>query len=317
MSYQETDRRGDLEPIESPQVFHPKDLDLIERTRPEFVSLKNLVCLNPKTKFRGEANIRRSQELSLAGNKLILMPNHLSHIDHFYLWAFLSSYDSKNNGEKGQAEDLFWDRLVFVARQTLFEESLFKDWLPLVDMIGVVSSREIKELIKERRQNKKKIHQARQINEKAQFEMGKVLDEGKMLVVYPEGQRSATGGLMEIEPGVGSILRLADYAVPLGFTGTNHLLPRGKEEEILGELRGIQEALGRRNFLELIPKVVSSRKALLRLFTPVTLTAGEPYQIDKEQKDEVLANQAGSKIAEILPPEYQGFYRLALSITAA
>lgn len=310
MNYRET-LREELPPTEGLRVFHPKDLILLEKTRPEFESLKKLVCLNPLTKCQREINLKKSQELSLAGNKLILMPNHLSHIDHFYLWAFLSSYDSKNNGEKGQAEDLLWDRLVFVARQTLFEEPLFKDWLPLVDMIGVVSSREIKELIKEWKQNKKKIHQARQINKLAQFEMGRVLDEGKMLVVYPEGQRSATGGLMEIEPGVGSILRLADYAVPLGFTGTNHLLPRGKEEEILGELRGIQEALGRRNFLELIPKVVSSREALLRLLTPVTLTAGEPYKIDKGKKDEVLANQAGSKIAEILPPEYQGFYRLA------
>lgn len=311
MAYQETSR--ERQPIEDLRVFHPKDVGLIQETRPEFRGLKNLVCLNPLTRCHGEVNIGKSQELSLAGKKLILMPNHLSHIDHFFFWVFLNSCDSKRNRAPGESKDVFWDQLVFVARQSLFDETIFKDWLPLVDMIGVVSSREIRELFEKRgKQDREKIHMAKLINKQAQIEMGRILGEGKMLVVYPEGQRSKTGGLMEIEPAVGSILRLADYAVPLGFTGTNYLLPRGKEEEILGELRGIQEALGRRNFLELIPKVVSSREALLRLFTPVTLTVGEPYPIDKEKKDEVLANQAGLKIAELLPSEYQGVYRKEL-----
>jgi 1-acyl-sn-glycerol-3-phosphate acyltransferase len=56
----------------------------------------------------------------------------------------------------------------------------------------------------------------------------RILDEGHVLVVFPEGTRSTTGGLQEAKDGLALLaLRSGAPILPVGVSGTDRFWPRG------------------------------------------------------------------------------------------
>ena len=109
----------------------------------------------------------------------------------------------------------------------------------------------------------------------------KVLNEGLVLGIFPEGSRSETGKLSRGNPGVALIaLRSGAPILPVGISGTDKLKGTGWLKR---------------------PKVV--------------MKIGEPFRLsttyNKHNKLKLMAvtEQVMKKIAPLLPDEYRGEYR--------
>jgi 1-acyl-sn-glycerol-3-phosphate acyltransferase len=112
-----------------------------------------------------------------------------------------------------------------------------------------------------------------------------LLDQGKALVLFPEGHRSDDAVLLRAEPGAGFIARRSGAPlVPIGITGTQHVLGR--------------------------------HKVMLRA-APVDMTFGLPFALPERNPDGSAMNHQQSadylmtKVAQLLPLEYQGAYASA------
>jgi 1-acyl-sn-glycerol-3-phosphate acyltransferase len=112
-----------------------------------------------------------------------------------------------------------------------------------------------------------------------------LLRQGQAVVLFPEGHRSEDGGLQRAEPGAGFLARHSQVPlVPLAITGTQHVL-------------------GKRG---LIP-----RRA------PVAMAFGPSFSIPDHNHDgsamdhQQTADYLMVRIAELLPLEAQGDYRLS------
>ncbi len=110
-----------------------------------------------------------------------------------------------------------------------------------------------------------------------------IVNEGKMLVMFPEGTRSRTGGLTKGHPGTALIaLRTGAPIIPVAVTGTEQI----SWPWIFIKPRSIKH---------------------------ITVTLGEPFTLPPVDKiDGAAATEATEvimrKIAELLPPEYRGVY---------
>lgn len=118
---------------------------------------------------------------------------------------------------------------------------------------------------------------------KALRKMIALMQDGKCLVIAPEGTRSRTGGLIEGKPGVTYLAARSGFpVVPVAITGT--------EDEVL----------------------LANAKHFKKSF--VTLTAGEPFTVPPlPNKDRDIALQRYTdeimcQIAALLPEKYRGFY---------
>lgn len=113
----------------------------------------------------------------------------------------------------------------------------------------------------------------------------RVLDEGHVLIVFPEGTRSPTGALQEAKEGTTILaLRTGARVVPIGVAGTTRVWPRGQR----------------------LPHPTRGR---------VVLRVGEPFTIGAagsgaERRAAQVAATTGimSRIAALLPPAQRGFY---------
>lgn len=296
--------RGNFPPGTEPfhqeiNVFHPKDLARVEQLEPPLKILKSLLFQNPGTRLFGKENLRTVRQLVTRGEKIIITPNHLSHVDHFFLWAFLDN-DFRD----------IWDNFVIVGRESLFEDPLLRYFLSAVDSIGTVSPREIKIILEELKQGgnreecRQKLHQASQINKAAKVEVERVLNEGRIVVVYAEGQRGRTGGLISIDPHIVSLLKPATYFVAGGFNDTDYFLPpdfRKKWKEFRQDFKNPQLLL-----TEVVRGFV--KEALPRPQTAVTLTIGRPYPSPKGNAEAVAA-AIGLQMAACLLGKRKGVYR--------
>lgn len=118
---------------------------------------------------------------------------------------------------------------------------------------------------------------------KAMRKMIKLMEDGKCLVIAPEGTRSRTGSLNEGKPGVAFLAARSGFPViPVAITGT--------EDEVIKA------------------NVKKLRKS------NITLTGGKPFIIPplpKKKRDEALQNYTDEimcRIAAILPERYRGVY---------
>jgi 1-acyl-sn-glycerol-3-phosphate acyltransferase len=109
-----------------------------------------------------------------------------------------------------------------------------------------------------------------------------LLTQGSAVVLFPEGHRSDNARLLRAEPGAGFVARRSGAPlVPIAITGT-------------------QNVLGRR---KMIPRRAE-----------VAMTFGEPFQLPERNRDggpmdhQQSADYLMTKIAELLPLEYQGEY---------
>jgi 1-acyl-sn-glycerol-3-phosphate acyltransferase len=114
----------------------------------------------------------------------------------------------------------------------------------------------------------------------------RILDEGHVLMVFPEGTRSADGRLQEAKDGLAMLaLRTGALILPLGVTGTHRFWPRG---------------------------------SMFRIGGQITLRAGDPFTLEEALGAETLKDRKTAKaqatreimgrIATLLPEEQRGAY---------
>jgi len=109
-----------------------------------------------------------------------------------------------------------------------------------------------------------------------------LLKDGSAVVLFPEGHRSEHARLLRAEPGAGFVARRSGaLLVPIAITGTQYVLGRHT----------------------VIPKRAE-----------VQMTFGEPFQLPDRNRDgsqmdhQQSADYLMTKIAQLLPLEYQGEY---------
>jgi 1-acyl-sn-glycerol-3-phosphate acyltransferase len=110
----------------------------------------------------------------------------------------------------------------------------------------------------------------------------KILRDGHVLILYPEGTRVESGGLRPAEPGAGFLARSTGAAVqPVGLVGTRECFPKGARW----------------------PRRV-----------PVSIRFGAPFRLSERRPDgSRVDNQEATDaimlaIAELLPEEMRGVY---------
>lgn len=111
-----------------------------------------------------------------------------------------------------------------------------------------------------------------------------LMDEGKNLVIAPEGTRSRTGALIEGKPGVSYLAtRLGQPIVPVAISGT-------EDKVIFGNLKRLRRS-------------------------HIVLKAGPAFNLPplpRENRDEVLkqyTDEIMCRIAVMLPEKYHGAYK--------
>jgi 1-acyl-sn-glycerol-3-phosphate acyltransferase len=118
---------------------------------------------------------------------------------------------------------------------------------------------------------------------KAMRKMIALMEEGKCLVIAPEGTRSRVGSLIEGKPGVTYLAARSGFpVVPVAITGT-------EDKVVLGNVKRLRKS-------------------------NVTLTGGKPFVVPllpKENRDQALKNYTDEimcRIAALLPERYRGVY---------
>ena len=118
---------------------------------------------------------------------------------------------------------------------------------------------------------------------KAMRKMIALMQEGKCLVIAPEGTRSRVGSLIEGKPGVAYLAARSGFpVVPVAITGT-------EDKVILGNLKRLRKST-------------------------IILTGGEPFIIPplpNKNRDEALqkyTDEIMCRIAALLPEKYRGVY---------
>jgi len=118
---------------------------------------------------------------------------------------------------------------------------------------------------------------------KALRKMIALMEDGKCLIIAPEGTRSRTGSLIEGKPGVAYLAARSGFPViPVAITGT-------EDKVIFGNIKRLKKS-------------------------NVTLTGGKPFVIpplSKTNRDEALqeyTDEIMCQIAALLPERYRGVY---------
>jgi 1-acyl-sn-glycerol-3-phosphate acyltransferase len=120
----------------------------------------------------------------------------------------------------------------------------------------------------------------------------RILDESHVLIVFPEGTRSSTGGLQRAKDGLAALaLRTGAPILPIAITGTDRFWPRHSYPHPGGR---------------------------------VTLHVGEAFNLPHEMTDSPDRRAAKAaatslimhRIAELLPPRYRGVYGAPLEDVA-
>lgn len=115
------------------------------------------------------------------------------------------------------------------------------------------------------------------------------LKAGGSIVIFPEGTRSRTGSLIHVKKGFILLVKLANVpVVPIALEGTEIVMPIN-DNDMGGE--------------KLYPS-----KVKVKVGEPFTLPPKEECPPDSDW-EEMCADFAMRKIAEMLEPEYQGVYK--------
>jgi 1-acyl-sn-glycerol-3-phosphate acyltransferase len=112
----------------------------------------------------------------------------------------------------------------------------------------------------------------------------RILDEGHVLVIFPEGTRSPTGALQEAKDGLSILaLRTGATILPVGVAGTDRFWPRGRFPRPGGRLT-------------------------LRVGEAFRLADILPADVDRRTAKALATTAIMARIAALLPPRHRGFY---------
>jgi 1-acyl-sn-glycerol-3-phosphate acyltransferase len=113
----------------------------------------------------------------------------------------------------------------------------------------------------------------------------RVLDDGHVLVVFPEGTRSPSGALQEAKEGITILaLRTGARIVPIGLAGTRRVWPRGQRLPHPGR-----------------------RRVVVRVGEPFTIMAGGTGS-ERRAAQVAATTEIMTRIAALLPPAQRGAY---------
>ena len=113
----------------------------------------------------------------------------------------------------------------------------------------------------------------------------RVLDEGHVLVVFPEGTRSPSGALQEAKEGTTILaLRTGARIVPVGLAGTRRVWPRGQRLPHPGR-----------------------RRVVVRVGEPFTIAAGGTGS-ERRAAQVAATTEIMTRIAALLPAAQRGAY---------
>jgi 1-acyl-sn-glycerol-3-phosphate acyltransferase len=113
----------------------------------------------------------------------------------------------------------------------------------------------------------------------------RILDEGQVLFVFPEGTRSPDGSLQTAHDGVASLaLRTGAPIVPLAIAGSNRVWPRGQKLPHPGG------------------------HVTMRVGKPFRLAEVLPPEIERRTAKTLATTAIMQRIAEMLPPSQRGVY---------
>ncbi len=115
----------------------------------------------------------------------------------------------------------------------------------------------------------------------------RILDEGHVLFVFPEGTRSRDGALQMGRDGVASLaLRTGAPIVPVGIAGSHRVWPRGRK----------------------LPK--PGGRVTVRVGSPFRLEDVLPPELDKHAAKGKATAIIMQRIADLLPENQRGVYRV-------
>jgi 1-acyl-sn-glycerol-3-phosphate acyltransferase len=200
--------------------------------------------------YRGFARVRLSGLDDLpAGGPVLITSNHVSNADPPLIAAFLTPALGRRIHWLGKQEALDWPVLGWFFGQNA--------------VIGIERGAADVEAFRSAR---------------------RVLDEGHVLCVFPEGTRSPSGGLQAGKDGATVLaMRTGATILPVGIAGTRRVWPRGQRMPHPGGT--------------------------------VHMRVGRPYQLDgvASGRDRRAATTAGTErimreIAALLPPAMRGVY---------
>lgn len=113
----------------------------------------------------------------------------------------------------------------------------------------------------------------------------RILDEGHLLLVFPEGTRSHDGALQEARDGVAVLaLRTGSPIVPVGISGSYGVWPRGQKLPHPGG------------------------RVTLRVGSPFRLAEELPQGTDRRAAKGLATDLIMRRIADLLPPSQRGRY---------
>ena len=183
-----------------------------------------------------------------ASGPVLVICNHASNADGMLLMAYVVPAMRRPMGWLGKEEALRWPLFGWAMRQN-----------------GVFGVR-------------------RGSGDLEAFKMAKrVLDEGRVLTIFPEGTRSPTGALQEVKEGA-TVLAVRSGApiLPIAIIGSQRFWPKGK----------------------LLPR--PGRRMAVRIGEPFTLTM--PRGGDRHESLRAATAELMRHVAELLPEEQQGAY---------
>lgn len=236
-------------------------------------------------KVSGIENLEIVRQNLKKHKSVVLLVNHLSHADHPTL-----STAMRKNGFADLAE-----RLTFVAGMRLKDEFIAKIFNNAYARILVSTPTSAPQTEEESRESQR-------INLKGFFEASRLLNEGNLLVIYPEGTRSREGKLLKAIPAVARYLENPNIGIilPVGIQGTGDLLPVGKKR-----LRFKKTKIS-------FGKPILPNNLINSVLEDLPEDKKNDYKRDKKIRDEVnekMMDFVMKKIGQLLPEEQRGVYR--------
>jgi 1-acyl-sn-glycerol-3-phosphate acyltransferase len=179
---------------------------------------------------------------------LLVVCNHASNVDGMLLMAYVVPFMGRPMGWLGKEEALRWPVLGWVMKHN--------------GIFGV----------------------KRGAGDLEAFRLAKsVLDEGRVLAIFPEGTRSPGGALQPVKEGAAVLaVRSGAPILPIGLVGTHRFWPRGK--------------------LLIRP----GRRMSIRVGEPFRLSlpgGGDRHEVLRRASEELMRH-----VAELLPEEQRGVY---------